>query len=153
MNNILVMVGTTRFDGLLNFFDVYSSWANVTLQVGDSGYVAKHAEVITYVDNIEELIDSSDYVVSHAGAGNVYNLLEKGTKFLVVPNTERFDQHQAELAEYLKGNNLCPVLYLDELSKLSINDVVSLISGYVRSPYKKQEFFAQEDILNFFNLS
>lgn len=40
-------------------------------------------------------------MVCHAGAGTIYKLLGINKKTIIVPNTERTDNHQLDIADYM----------------------------------------------------
>jgi UDP-N-acetylglucosamine transferase subunit ALG13 len=73
----LVSVGTTKFDGL-----------------------------VEAADNLCELMDRADFVIAHAGIGVLFESLQLRKKVICVPNMERSDKHQIEIAEELNRRGL-----------------------------------------------
>ena len=100
---VLVTVGTTPFDSLIRFCDEnLSSDFDLTLQLSNKGiYLPKRFNFFRFADNIAEYYDNSDVVITHAGAGTIFNLLERGKHIIVVPNLDRDDGHQRDLAEII----------------------------------------------------
>tara|TARA_B100000212_G_C27264500_1_gene485942 strand:- start:303 stop:737 length:435 start_codon:yes stop_codon:yes gene_type:complete len=144
MKKILISTGTTEFDRLINhaveIFDA-SKFA-MTIQTPKKIY---HAEIksFVYIDNIKEKYKSYDLIITHAGAGNCYQLLEMNCAIIVVPNLERRDKHQKDLGLYLQTKNYCAVCW-------DLNDLESLIIDYEKksfSNYSKEKFF-RPDLIN-----
>jgi UDP-N-acetylglucosamine transferase subunit ALG13 len=57
-----------------------------------------------------------DLIITHAGAGTVFYLLNCKLPFIAIPNVERRDQHQVELYNWLKNNNYSQTALVQELS-------------------------------------
>ncbi|KAJ8974502.1 hypothetical protein NQ317_018098 [Molorchus minor] len=79
-----------------------------------------------YFENFVNEIQSSDLIISHAGAGTCLEVLRQKRPLIVVINEDLMDNHQTELAEQLCNDGylyysicdtLCEVLQKD-LSKL-----------------------------------
>ncbi|MEZ8816957.1 PssE/Cps14G family polysaccharide biosynthesis glycosyltransferase [Vibrio cyclitrophicus] len=149
MIKIFVTVGTTEFDELIKAVDELklSEKYKIVAQVSPaSKYNAKYINTFEFVDDIDSYMASFDLIITHAGAGSVYNLLEKGKRLLVVPNTERYDKHQIELAEYILHNNYAQVcLDINDLSK----SIIQVLSETF-TPYSKEDFFGENIILDYF---
>ena len=75
--NILVTVGTTRFDALveeaklLKTDDVFIQHANPKLE-------SDIHNGVTFANDIQRYYQQADLIICHAGAGTVYHLLELG---------------------------------------------------------------------------
>ncbi len=149
---ILVTVGTGAFDGLISNVSNSSLVSDnlIDIQYGSSSVNWEDTDSIRYfdyIDNIEKTYDQYDFIIAHCGAGTVFSLLEQGYSFVTVPNTERCDHHQLELAEYLKKNNYCSVC-------LEISRLPQLVQTYRKadySTYEKEEFFLSQRILSLIN--
>ncbi|NMU71939.1 glycosyltransferase, partial [Vibrio parahaemolyticus] len=107
--NILVTVGTTAFDVLITVIDEsfkHDQSVNIIAQISSSSnYTPKYIESFEFSDDFDSFVESADIIITHAGAGSVYSMLEKGKKLVVVPNLTRVDDHQLELAKYVQNNN------------------------------------------------
>ncbi|XP_018562534.1 UDP-N-acetylglucosamine transferase subunit ALG13 homolog [Anoplophora glabripennis] len=57
-----------------------------------------------YFENFTEEVESSDLVISHAGAGSCLEVLRKMKPLIVVVNEDLMDNHQVELAEQLQND-------------------------------------------------
>lgn len=155
--NILVTVGTTPFNSLIestsNSKLFKESGFNWTLQTGQiDSNLPLHK---TLADSYHEIIDfyhadthvyfeRFDLIVSHAGSGSVFAALRLGKKLLVVPNLDRADQHQSELAEWLKSQNYCAVSNLIDFDSTLLN----LINSQSYDLFLEESF----DVIKFFDI-
>ncbi|WP_199453639.1 PssE/Cps14G family polysaccharide biosynthesis glycosyltransferase [Vibrio owensii] len=141
----LVTVGTTAFDSLVRVLDTELKGLEIEIifQIGEGKYTPQNFEFFHYTSNILDKYE--DYVfITHAGAGTVFSLLDKERRFIAIPNLERKDKHQIELANYLDVNNYAEVCYdIDELVVVIKNSIVRE-ANYAK--YEKVEFFKGDDI-------
>ena len=87
--------------------------------------------------------DEYELIVTHAGAGSIYGLLEKGKNLIVVPNLERDDKHQSEIAKFVEDNNYALVCW-------DISDLPKLINKsrtFKKNKYDKTDFFKYDEII------
>lgn len=118
----LVSVGTTKFDGLVKKIDNLGLSEGL-LQIANGEYIPQNLKFIRFTDRLEELIDQADYVIAHAGAGVLFESLRMGKKVICVPNMERSDKHQIEIAEELSKRGLVLLVKnIDDL-KISIDNI------------------------------
>ncbi|HEA1399118.1 TPA: hypothetical protein RVE45_003897, partial [Escherichia coli] len=59
----------------------------------------------SFRDDVDVFYNDADVIITHAGAGTLYQLLEKGKKIIAVPNLERIDKHQVDIATYMERNH------------------------------------------------
>lgn len=142
--NVFVTVGTTPFNSLIRYVDQSNiDISNMVIQTSCSDYIPKNYESFSFVNDIERYYDEADVIITHAGAGTIYKLLEKNKKIIVFPNSDRIDKHQFEIAKFVYLNNYGLIgsveKCLDEQLEKALN------SNY--STYKKVNFFAL-DILS-----
>lgn len=147
---ILVITGTTGFDSLVKTIDKETSIDNdydITFQIGEGIYRPVNKKFFNFDKNLNNRLDDYDFFITHAGAGTIFGLLENKRKVLVVPNTERADKHQIELAHYVKTHGLCAVCEKVE----DINDFIKQIAIKTENlhTYQKIEFRAAQDILRY----
>ncbi|MBE8233481.1 MAG: glycosyltransferase [Endozoicomonadaceae bacterium] len=142
MINVLITVGTTEFDELIEFIDEISlnlPGFNMVAQISSSAvYSPRNISFFDFSDDFESYVESADVIISHAGAGSVYSMLEKGKKLIVVPNLTRVDKHQLELANFVQKNNfsiVCNAIKELEGAILRINKTSFNV-------YEKDDFFA-----------
>jgi beta-1,4-N-acetylglucosaminyltransferase len=59
--------------------------------------------VEAYLPSLAEVIASAALVISHAGAGSIFESLTFSVPLIVVPNALLMDNHQVELAQLLEA--------------------------------------------------
>lgn len=142
--NILVTVGTTRFDALveeaklLKTDDVFIQHANPKLE-------SDIQNGVTFANDIQRYYQQADLIICHAGAGTVYHLLELGKKLIVVPNFERIDKHQSDLATYVEKQGYGLVAW--EVSHLA--NLVEKSKDFVPAAYQPVKFNKFDAIIDF----
>ena len=144
---ILVTVGTTRFDSLIEFIDrnIVSSEYDIEFQIADGRYTPTAHPYFRYIDSIDDKYKNSDVVITHAGAVTIYKLLELQKKMIIVPNLERSDAHQRDIADYMHTNG-----YAYAVTDYSeIPAVLNRISSINFLIFNKREFFKASEILSF----
>jgi beta-1,4-N-acetylglucosaminyltransferase len=147
---ILVITGTTGFDSLVRKIDEsreLEDGYDITLQTGEGAYKPKYKLSFDFDRGLKDRLTEYDFFITHAGAGTIFMLLEQKKHVLVVPNTERADKHQTELAQYVKSQNLCAVCE-------NVQDIAQAISVIDKStqnlqPYEKVEFNAVREVLRY----
>jgi beta-1,4-N-acetylglucosaminyltransferase len=147
--NIFVTIGHTRFDSLFKKIDTYQrdDW-NFVFQMYDGEYMPKSGVSIRYTDNIDEYYDNADVVITHAGAGTVYHLLEIGKPIIVVANSDRIDTHQEDLIRYVEDNHFAQACRnLDHLEGLLNN-----VNDFEAVKYHSEPFLAGIDIAKILKL-
>lgn len=137
---IFVTVGTTPFDSLIKHIDsnIINNY-EIIAQISTGKYKPQHMEFFDYTSEIEKYYNWADIVVTHAGAGSVYKLLEKNKNIIVIPNLDRVDKHQLELAKYVEINNYAQVFYNLKDFKLNFN--------IKKNHYVKEKFFKIDEII------
>ncbi|MEZ9977126.1 PssE/Cps14G family polysaccharide biosynthesis glycosyltransferase [Vibrio breoganii] len=154
MLNILVTTGTTRFPELITSVSTIASRSDYQFVVQSpdiktlvSQNSFSFGTVFDYSDNFQKYIDEADIVITHAGAGTTYGLLESFDRpIIIVPNFYRSDQHQKEIAKYVEVNNFALVCW--DLSKLGVL-IEKCQKGYKKVDYKKVNFSKFSEILGY----
>jgi len=111
--NVFVTVGTTEFSNLIKNVDLkigQMDQYDVEAQIGTSKYIPKYINYYRYTDYMADRIEWADIVITHGGAGTVYDLLEKQKKTIVVPNPNVRGNHQIEIANFVNENNFAIAL-------------------------------------------
>ncbi len=98
---VFVSVGThpQQFNRLLEKIDELIEKKvlpqNVFCQSGASTYAPKHFETAAYMglQEFEQCIEDSSFVISHGGEGNIGLCLKHKKKCIAVPRLARFDEH------------------------------------------------------------
>jgi beta-1,4-N-acetylglucosaminyltransferase len=146
---VLVTVGSTVFDSLVSVLDKKCDSVNMLFQLSNGKYTPVNHDFKRFIPNIDSEYKKYDLVVTHAGAGSVYALLEKGKQILVVPNLERDDDHQKELAQFVEENNFGTVMTIEELKASDLDSVFKLVMAKEAARYTKAPFIAKDSILRF----
>ena len=146
---IFVTVGTTKFDSLIKYIDTESVFYNLSVefQIANGKYIPKTHPYFTFIDgnSIVKKYQESDVIITHAGAGTIYKLLELKKKIIVVPNLERSDKHQMDIARYVSENKYALVAY--SLTQLEM--FLNSIYDYDFKEFNKKNFFKAEEILGY----
>ena len=159
MAQVFVTVGTTSFDALIEALDTpqvvdalrRKGYGSLTMQIGRGAYVPRrliptgttallaggfHVEYFTFRPTLDACMRDASLVVSHAGAGSVFEALGAGKPLLVVVNNKLMDNHQAELAEELanRGHVMwCePARVLEVLNAFDASTLVPYEQGECR---------------------
>lgn len=146
---VLVTVGTTKFDSLIKYLDIWncSGRFHFEFQIADGLYIPKNHPYFSFDRNIQERYISADIIVTHAGGGTIYRILELKKKIVIVPNLERLDKHQLDIAEYMHEKGYA-------FSVKSVNDLPLALDSVATTDFRifnKTHFFKSEEILSFFN--
>lgn len=144
---IFATVGTTRFDNLIKAIDdsLDKNIYDVTMQISDGNYKPKNFKYIEYTDEIKKYFLESDIVITHAGAGSIYELLELGKKIIIVPNLDRIDKHQTDISDYMDRNGYAKALNSFD----SLKDTVEYVKTHEFKKFTKNNFFKTDEILEY----
>ncbi|KAI7690473.1 UDP-N-acetylglucosamine transferase subunit alg13 [Sarcoptes scabiei] len=118
--NILVTVGTTRFDQLISLL-IDPKIVKILIEIGCRNLMIQYGnyfdpdalnllktlseinvEIFDYVESLEPYIKQADLVIGHAGTS--LEVLRMKKPLLIVINDSLMDNHQLELAEELAAN-------------------------------------------------
>jgi len=136
---ILITVGTTPFDKLIRYCDEkLNESLMITMQISNNArYIPKRFAYFRFANNIISYYTSADLVITHAGAGSIFTLLEMKKRIIVIPNLERDDHHQNDLANIVSSKQWGLVCW-------NYEDLPSLIERSIKFPlvpYERKEFF------------
>lgn len=147
---VLVTVGSSSFDSLVCAVD---SIANLfpnyefTFQISNGKHIPTNGDFFSFSNSFSQYIDNADIIITHAGAGTVFELLEKHKKCIVIPNYERIDQHQSDLASFIEKNNLAIVCY----NLKHINQCLQEVENFKPTHYVKTTFFRTNELIDLFS--
>ena len=117
MTKIIFTEGSTEFPKLCDFacklsdsdpkLDIfYQSFYHHKLKEK----MQKHGvTLIVKYESIDWVKNNFDLAISHAGAGTIFTFLEHSVPLVVVPNMQRIDKHQEDIANYLVAKNYAKV--------------------------------------------
>ncbi|MCD9497746.1 PssE/Cps14G family polysaccharide biosynthesis glycosyltransferase [Photobacterium carnosum] len=149
---ILITVGTTSFDELIKQTDIFfqkNGNHEIKYQISNGIYKPISGGYFDFTKNISEIYDWADCIITHAGAGNIYKLLELNKLIIVVPNLNRVDKHQSDITNFIQEKKYGLVCW-----NLSLfEDVFYKLDGFKRNRYVKNNFFKFIEIRDFIKLS
>ena len=142
---IFATVGHTYYNALFKAIDEQLSPEKyqVINQISEGTYIPKNHTHFKYSNRFENEIKAADLVISHAGAGSVFHLLEISKPTLIVPNFDRIDNHQKDLADFIIKNNYACVC--KDLAHIESYVLTALNSNF--KPYEKHNFCGYNKIL------
>lgn len=112
--NLFVTVGSTRFDCLIESISnnnafikslIKYKFDSITIQhgSGNAPTIPINGDInikcLDYCDNINELLEKADLIITHAGAGTLLECLRmKNKRIIAITNDTLMHGHQQELA-------------------------------------------------------
>ena len=143
---ILITVGTTKFENLIKAIDnekfyemiIKNGFTKIIIQKGYGDYIPVNykkfennikVQVSEIINNFENVIKTSDLIISHGGAGIILESLKNKRKVIVCVNDELMDNHQVELATSLEENGY--LYYCKNLSNIT-EEAEKLISNAIQ---------------------
>jgi beta-1,4-N-acetylglucosaminyltransferase len=140
---IFVTVGTTAFEGLIEAADKLPKDLDIIIQKADGAYEPKHHEFLEYTHEFEKYVDAAEIIITHGGAGTLFDLMDKGKKIIGIANEERSDHHQADLLQELSDSGY--ILWCQDPGELA--KCVEQAKSFVPKKYQKPENKIAEDII------
>lgn len=126
---IFVTLGTQKFqfDRLLKKLDELIEQGKIkkeelTVQCVYSEYQPKNFEMFAMKpqNEIEDIMNSVDLVITHSGTGSIITSLKLGKKIIIAPRLKKYgehvDDHQVELADVFKEK--VNVIVVDDMEEL-----------------------------------
>ena len=141
---IFVTVGTTPFDSLIEFCDQeLFSLFTLDLQIATGRYSPINCNWFRFDNDINKWYEMSDLVVTHGGAGTILKLLRSNKDFIVVPNTDRLDDHQLDFCHFISDRKFAPVSFDYTASLLNL---IMSYYDFEKSVYDEPTFFLHEEL-------
>jgi len=140
---IFVTVGTTAFEGLIKAADKLDSKEKVIIQKADGAYEPKNHEFFALTHEFSSYVDRAELVITHGGAGILFELLDKGKKIIGVANEERDDLHQSDLLGELAAEGY--IIWCRDLNDLAKE--VARAQEFKFKRYIKPECHMAEEII------
>ena len=128
---IFVTVGNTQYNSLIKAIDesLSPNEFDVTIQLADGKYTPENHKFFRYTQDIKSYFNDADVIITHAGAGTVFQLLEDKARMVVIPNQDRIDTHQLDLAQYVDNNNFANVCY--DLANIKASVIAAAEKQYI----------------------
>lgn len=133
---ILITVGTTPFDSLIRFCDENLDMSlDVTMQISiGASYIPKRFVCFKFANDILKHYREADVVITHAGAGTIFTLLEMGKRIVVFPNLDRDDRHQQDLAAVVGHRRWGIVCWRFE----DLPEIIASAADFRMTPYENE---------------
>jgi beta-1,4-N-acetylglucosaminyltransferase len=146
---IFVTVGTTKFDSLIEAVDKNLDKNNyeIIFQIANGKYKPKNFEYFKFTQDVKMHFNNSDIIITHAGAGSIYELLELEKKIIIVPNLDRIDKHQSDIACFMDDNGYAKMLKSFE----ELEVVIKYVEKSNFKKFEKNNFFKVDEILEYIN--
>ena len=125
--HIFVTVGTTEFNELIQTISSpeickmlrdNGRYTSITIQIGKGAFEPVDDDTYLTMNHfrlkptITEEMKKAELIISHAGAGSIFEALSLKKKVIAVVNESLMDNHQRELGEVLdRENNLVMTTY------------------------------------------
>lgn len=110
----------------------------VIVQAGYTKYKSKNMKIFDYVskEEMKKLIKDSNYIISHAGVGTVFDALKRNKKVIAVPRLSKYNEHnndhQLEIVEELSKKNLIIPAY----DTSNLKEAIKKIDKFKPSKYE-----------------
>jgi beta-1,4-N-acetylglucosaminyltransferase len=118
-------------------------------QSGESSGGVLHVSWFEYAPSLATFLDNASLVISHAGAGSIFETLRRRLPLIAVPNAALMDDHQKELAEKLEKEGYLAAATPDTLVDVVQTLNIERLKEYV--PGNGAEIVARVDALCGFN--
>lgn len=117
---IFVTVGTVQFEDLVRKIDeiAKNSKEKFIVQIGEGKYVPKNCRWFRFKTPLTEYFKKSKLVITHGGAGTLFECLNLGVRIIAVPNLKAKAGHQLDLVYELDKEGYIIACDLNDLEKI-----------------------------------
>ena len=107
---ILVLCGTQKqnFTRMIREVEKLADNNEIIVQAGHSQYSSDKMEIFDFIspEKLKILYEKAAYIITHAGAGSMFQAIKSKKKTLAFPRLQKYDEHvddhQLQLAEKLQ---------------------------------------------------
>lgn len=142
---IFVTVGTTAFEGLAKAADALDLKEEIIIQIADGKYVPKNHKHFRYSENFNDYIDRAEVVVTHGGAGTLFQLINSGKRVVGIANNERNDLHQPDILKKLSDEG--HIIWCRDLGQIERDIKRAKTKNFV--PYKAPQSTIIDEIIEY----
>lgn len=118
---------------------------DIICQTGIGKYIPKTAKHFNFKETLDKEISCADIVITHTGAGTIFELLEKNKKIICISNPKAIDNH--ELAKKLSDEKY--LLFLKNFNFKNLRQSIYSIDKMVMKKYNFQKSTIGQEILNY----
>ena len=136
---ILVLCGTQKqsFARMIREVEKLADDYEIVVQAGHSQYSSDKMEIFDFIsgEELKVLYEKADYIVTHGGAGSMFQAIQSQKKTIVFPRLQKYgehvDDHQLQLAEKLKSLGYLLIFTDGD----DIIDVFNKVRGFKQLPF------------------
>ena len=141
---ILVTLGTQQqsFTRLLEYIENSNIKDEIIVQAGFTNFKSNKMKIFEFIDynKMNEYIEKSDLIITHAGTGSIVSALKKNKKVIACARLSKYkehvDNHQEEILD----------VFYEEGYILKIDDELNLDDVYEKSKnFKTKKFISNTD--------
>ena len=132
---ILITVGSVApFDKLVMKADELAgsgAISDVVAQIGNGSYVPKNARWFRFEHGLVKYYNKADLVITHNGAGTIFELLALGKKTIAIPNPDTIQMENIDIVKKLSTDGhimLC-------MDVKELGEAVERARSWVPKPY------------------
>lgn len=145
---IFITVGSVaKFDELIKTVDqlIESDVIkdDVTAQIGTGRYMPKNMKWFRLSESLDKHYRQADIIISHEGAGTIFELVKMGKKVIVLTNPETVDNPDIAIKMSLKKH----ILFCKNINNLK--KFLKIVKTFKPRKYKTPECTIHEKIIDF----
>ena len=146
---IFVTVGSMApFDELIMKVDKLAEdrvISDAVVQIGNGSYIPKNAEWFRFKDDLKPFYESAEFIITHNGAGTLFEILSVGRKAIAVSNPHTIQQQNLDIMIKLSEEGY--ILSCKDLDHLE--ESISQIKKWTPKEYKEQPCMIHEEIIRY----
>ena len=142
---IFVTVGTTKFEELVKKIDKIAPelGENVLIQLGNGKYKPRNCKWFRFSPNLDKYYKKADLVISHDGAGTLFELINLGKRVVALENKETI--HNPDLVR--KFSEEKHLIYCKDIENLK--DCIYKAKRYKFKKYRQPKNEICKKLINF----
>lgn len=137
---ILVTLGTQKqpFVRILDAIENSNINEEIIVQAGHTKYESKKMKIFDFIsyDEMENLVDRAECIITHGGTGSIVEPLKKGKKIIACARLQKYgehvDNHQEELVSIFSEQGY--ILEFKDGDKL--DDIMKKLSSFTPNKYE-----------------
>ena len=137
---ILVTLGTQKqpFTRVLDYIEQSNIKDEIIVQAGHTKYESNKMKIFDFIsyDEMEDLVNRADCIITHGGTGSIVEPLKKGKKIIACARLQKYgehvDNHQEELVSIFSEQGY--ILEIKDGEKL--DDIIMKAKNFIPNEYK-----------------
>ena len=136
---ILVTLGTQAepFTRLLDAIEKSNIQDEIIVQAGNTPYTSNKMKIMKFMSYQEmaELVDKADLIITHGGTGSIVEPLKKGKKIIGCARLQKYDEHVDDHQEELINAFVAKGYILEFKDGDNILDLVEKVTNLIPNEY------------------